>query len=96
MARPNQYVLTAEAARIVGVSPNTARAWARDAEIAAFERAASGHPILRIADVHRAPRKPARSMSVSVKLKQPRAEPSRQTNRKKLPCSPSYKAKQPR
>ena len=43
MAKLNQYVLAAEAARILGVSVNTVRNWARDGKIPHRRNPANGY-----------------------------------------------------
>ena len=48
-----EYVKIAEAARILGVAPNTLRAWADDGKIPARVNPANGYRLFRRADLTR-------------------------------------------
>jgi excisionase family DNA binding protein len=43
----NQYVMTAEAAELLGVSQNTLRSWARDGKIPMHRNPANGYRLFR-------------------------------------------------
>ena len=51
MDKLSQYVMTAEAAEILGVSQNTLRAWARDGKIHMRRNPANGYRLFRRADL---------------------------------------------
>ena len=51
MARLSDYALTAEAARILGVSVNTVRNWARDGKIPHHRNPANGYRMFRRTDL---------------------------------------------
>ena len=51
MTKLNEYVLTAEAAEILGVSQNTLRTWAADGKIAMHPNPAHGYRLFRRAEV---------------------------------------------
>ena len=51
MVRLSDYVLTAEAARILGVSVNTVRNWARDGKIPHYRNPANGYRLFRLSDL---------------------------------------------
>lgn len=53
MRRLSEYVLTAEAAEILGVSQNTVRAWARDGKIPVRRNPANGYRLFKRADLER-------------------------------------------
>ena len=53
MQRLSDYVLTAEAAQILGVSSNTVRAWARDGKIPVRRNPANGYRLFKRADLQR-------------------------------------------
>ena len=53
MTKLNEYVLTAEAAEILGVSQNTLRTWAADGKIAMHRNPANGYRLFRRADLDR-------------------------------------------
>ena len=51
MAKLSDYVLTAEAARILGVSVNTVRNWARYGKIPHYRNPANGYRMFRRTDL---------------------------------------------
>ena len=51
MQKLSEYVKTAEAAQILGVSPNTLRAWARDGKIPVRRNPANGYRMFRRRDL---------------------------------------------
>jgi len=51
MAKLSDYALTAEAARILGVSVNTVRNWARDGKIPHRRNPANGYRMFRRTDL---------------------------------------------
>ncbi|MHC4084448.1 MAG: MerR family transcriptional regulator [Planctomycetota bacterium] len=51
MTRLSDYVLTAEAAQILGVSVNTVRNWARDGKIPHHRNPANGYRMFRRNDL---------------------------------------------
>lgn len=51
MTKLNEYVLTAEAAEILGVSQNTLRTWAADGKIAMHRNPANGYRLFRRAEL---------------------------------------------
>ena len=51
MEKLNEYVLTSEAANILGISPNTVRSWARDGKIPVFQNPANGYRMFRKGDL---------------------------------------------
>jgi excisionase family DNA binding protein len=51
--RLNEYVKTAEAARVLGVSQNTLRAWAKAGKIPVRRNPANSYRLFRYADLHR-------------------------------------------
>lgn len=53
MNKLNEYVLTAEAAEILGVSQNTLRTWAEDGKIVMHRNPANGYRLFRRADLER-------------------------------------------
>ena len=53
MRRLSDYVLTAEAAEILGVSQNTVRAWARDGKIPVRRNPANGYRLFKRAELER-------------------------------------------
>ena len=53
MHRLSDYVLTAEAAEILGVSQNTVRAWARNGKIPVRRNPANGYRLFKRADLKR-------------------------------------------
>ena len=60
MEKLNEYLLTSEAAMILGVSPNTIRAWARDGKIRVFKNPANGYRMFRRDDLQNFLKKVAR------------------------------------
>lgn len=59
MQKLTDYVMTAEAAEILGVSQNTLRAWARDGKIQMHRNPANGYRLFRRTDLDRFLRKTA-------------------------------------
>ncbi len=53
MTRLNEYVKTAEAARILGVSQNTLRAWAESSKIPVRRNPANGYRLFLRRDLDR-------------------------------------------
>ena len=53
MTRLDEYVKTADAARMLGVAPNTLRAWAEAGEIPVRRNPANGYRLFRRADLER-------------------------------------------
>ena len=53
MTRLNEYVKTAEAARILGVSQNTLRTWAESGKIPMRRNPANGYRLFLRRDLHR-------------------------------------------
>lgn len=51
MRKLTDYVLTAEAAEILGVSQNTLRAWARDGKISMHRNPANGYRLFKREDL---------------------------------------------
>lgn len=51
MTKVNQYVKIAEAARILGVSQNTLRAWAEAGKVPAHRNPANGYRLFRRKDL---------------------------------------------
>jgi len=51
MEKLSQYVMTAEAAEILGISQNTLRAWARDGKLHMRRNPANGYRLFRRADL---------------------------------------------
>ena len=51
MQKLNEYVKIAEASRILGVSPNTLRAWADDGKIPAMINPGNGYRLFRRKDL---------------------------------------------
>jgi len=51
MQKLADYVMTAEAADILGVSQNTLRAWARDGKIPMHRNLANGYRLFRRSDL---------------------------------------------
>ncbi len=51
MEKLNNYVLTSEAAKILGVSPNTIRSWASDGKIPVFHNPANEYRMFRKSDL---------------------------------------------
>jgi excisionase family DNA binding protein len=51
MQRLTDYVKTAEASEILGVSQNTLRAWARDGKIPMHQNPANGYRLFRRSDL---------------------------------------------
>ena len=51
MERLNQYVMSAEAARILGVSVNTVRNWAQEGKIPHHRNPANGYRMFRHKDL---------------------------------------------
>jgi len=63
MEKLNKYVLTSEAAKILGVSPNTVRTWARDGKIPVFHNPANGYRMFRRCDLQDFLKEVANSMT---------------------------------
>lgn len=63
------YVLTKEAAEILGVSPNTLRTWAEDGRIPMHRNPANGYRMFRRADLDRFLRKAAKPVQTKRKAK---------------------------
>ena len=53
MQKLSEYVLTAEAAEIIGVSQNTLRAWAEDDKIPVHRNPANGYRLFRQSDLEK-------------------------------------------
>lgn len=53
MQKLSEYVMTAEAAKILGVSQNTLRGWARDGKIPVRKNPANGYRLFRRSDLER-------------------------------------------
>lgn len=53
MDKLSNYVLTAEAAEILGVSQNTVRAWARDGKIPVRRNPANGYRLFKRSELER-------------------------------------------
>ena len=53
MRRLSDYVLTAEAAEILGVAQNTVRAWARDGKIPVPRNPANGYRLFKRSELVR-------------------------------------------
>lgn len=53
MQKLNEYVMTAEAAEILGVSQNTLRAWAADGKIRMHRNPANSYRLFRRADLEK-------------------------------------------
>ena len=53
MQKLSEYVMTAEAAEILGISQNTLRAWAEDGQIAMHRNPANGYRLFRRADLEK-------------------------------------------
>ena len=51
MEKLNKYVLTSEAAKILGVSANTLRTWAREGKIPVYQNPANGYRMFRKSDL---------------------------------------------
>ncbi len=60
MEKLSQYVKIAEAARILGVSQNTLRAWAEDGKVPVYRNPANGYRLFRQADLEEFLRRTAR------------------------------------
>lgn len=58
--RLTEYVLTAEAAKVLGVSQNTLRAWAKAGKIPMHRNPANGYRLFRRSDLDRFLRQVAR------------------------------------
>lgn len=63
MRKLTDYVLTAEAAEILGVSQNTLRAWARDGKIPMHRNPANGYRLFKRSDLQTFLRKVEHSAS---------------------------------
>ena len=63
MTRLDEYVKIAEAARIIGVSPNTLRAWAADGKIPLRVNPANGYRLFRRSDLESFLRRAARPVN---------------------------------
>lgn len=71
MQKLSEYVQVAEAAEILGVSPNTVRTWAEDGRLPMHRNPANGYRLFRRADLEeflRETAKPARP----AKIKKPK------------------------
>jgi excisionase family DNA binding protein len=53
MAKLNEYVKVAEAARMLGVAQNTLRSWAEAGKIPMHKNPANGHRLFRRSDLQR-------------------------------------------
>ena len=53
MQKLSEYVMTAEAAEILGVSQNTLRTWARDGTIPVRQNPANGYRLFRRSDLEK-------------------------------------------
>ncbi len=53
MQKLNEYVMTAEAAEILGVSQNTLRAWAREGKILVRKNPANGYRLFKRSDLEK-------------------------------------------
>lgn len=51
MTKLNEYVMTAEAARLVGVSQNTLRQWAEAGKVPVYRNPANGYRLFRKEDL---------------------------------------------
>lgn len=69
MDKLKDYVMTAEAAEILGVSQNTLRAWAADGKIPVHRNPANGYRLFRQSDLKQFLRKVERSAEKSKKAK---------------------------
>jgi len=67
MQKLNEYVKIAEAARILGVSPNTLRAWADDGKISAMINPGNGYRLFRRKDLETFLKKAAKPVKRSPK-----------------------------
>ena len=63
MTRLNDYVKVAEASEILGVSPNTLRAWAEAGKIPMRKNPANGYRLFRRADLERFLRRTAQTVT---------------------------------
>lgn len=61
MKKLNEYVKVAEAARILGVSQNTLRAWAEAGKVSMYRNPANGYRLFRRADLERFLKRVAKS-----------------------------------
>lgn len=52
MQKLTDYVMTAKAAEILGVSQNTLRAWAKEGKIPMHRNPANGYRLFRRVDLH--------------------------------------------
>ena len=53
MAKLSEYVMVAEAARMLGVSQNTLRSWAEDGKIPMHRNPANGYRLFRRKDLEK-------------------------------------------
>ena len=67
MTKLSEYVLTAEAAAILGVSQNTLRAWAEDGRIPMFRNPANGYRMFRREDLEAFLREAAKPVEPATK-----------------------------
>lgn len=69
MQKLSEYVMTAEAAEILGVSQNTLRGWARDGKIPVRKNSANGYRLFRRADLEQFLREAATPLPTKRKAK---------------------------
>ena len=69
MQKLSEYVMTAEAAEILGVSQNTLRGWARDGKIPVRKNPANGYRLFRRADLEQFLREAATPLPTKLKAK---------------------------
>ena len=63
MQKLSEYVQVAEAATILGVSPNTMRSWAEEGKIPVHRNPANGYRLFRRADLEKFLRKTAKPVA---------------------------------
>ena len=66
MQKLSEYVMTAEAAEILGVSQNTLRGWARDGKIPVRKNPANGYRLFRRSDLKRFLREAAKPLPANI------------------------------
>ena len=69
MQKLSEYVMVAEAARILGVSQNTVRAWADEGHLATHRNPANGYRLFKRADLDVFLRKAATPVGIKRKAK---------------------------
>lgn len=72
MQKLTDYVMTAEAAEILGVSQNTLRAWAREGKIPMHQNPANGYRLFRRIDLQRFLKGVERPVNANAKKRKPR------------------------